>query len=883
MIEKMENIEVPKINPFEIAKASDMDKGFKNIVSYLSVFADYFFSFLPPLIEERGITLTETDKEGVHRAVSKKRQFKDFVVGGALVQGSTRSSLRLLPMVALSNKAGIFVTNGKVLGKYLEIDLQDKSSEATVKILDAFKGREDLIENERLFRIVSIYLGDGKTEENQALSEYVDGVQKDWSWDTYGHQWRASSKNDGGFKEYAKLQTQSIRLYSIEGDLVDRYEDAMAMKTPVNDIWARRVKIAEVLVSYTQENASSVATLDAIEKDDIRFVTASLYWQEVEDDDKAKEGEHSYEKADEAFVKRVKGHDNKFLGSIKDLSDEQRKEREKVLESLAFRAEHYNYRWTVEKTRTYSLGSIAEFNERIFKVHKKDGSLKEEVVSRENVFLSYDDTDFKHSLRGEHIYIRHRSAEGVKNGVEEHINLQYEDPSKNEIAIDEKDHISEGFIKVGKAMRCVYGKVDSALEEHKKDTKAHGATPEASANRIAMRDVYGAMKANMPPYAYDDSVINVHYLDKTLKAMRTSLIEDLLCTKLISSQEEFNVWKAQRSTKSYKYVYLHGDFSYVGSIDLTVIQTPEIIKSLPGTRSIITIVALDREFGLRVGYYQIPPTTPLLKDLTIKVEVSAFNGNKTISGVYGAHLDNCNIIVDAQNTRTTYYEESYNVIGAEHCYIVDTDIKAFASNGKSYSDVTKIISNDEYGENVRYARGGTGKNGGHAMIARNCLFSGNCHVGCYGGDGGQGGTGAKGEEGSTWWRGGRTGGDGGRGGDAFCWDLNTRVEEGTRFTGFYVRGGDGGRGGTGGDGYWLNVKNPSWAGRGGQGGNGGDSNRPSFSINGENIHYSPGSGGSGGSSGSGSSGEGDGITWGVSGDSGNSGGVYESYSTSLFD
>ena len=465
---KMQNINVLKVSPFEIAKASDVDLAFRDILNHLGLFVNYCFGYHTPVVDvlNKNLAIDDEGQPRDYMPIGYEREIKDFVIGGGLEQGSSPNTLRLLPIIAFSKEAGLFISNGKNHeNKDIEVALETEiwqhnkrhvmefgiaeeaySIEAGRQIHDEYAGRQEDINNDSRFKIVSIYIGDAQDKKNQEDWAGIDRPMKDLTWEEYEYQWRASALGEGYIKEFAKRQTQSIRLYALSGDVVSDFEKATAPYTPEDREWRRRVKIAEVLVSYTMKDQDGIAVMNPIRKDDIHFVTATQSWEDQNADNNHKlDGQSSYELADAKWLKHVPNKNIEMKRDPKKYTAERKKLWARAQDALAFRAEHYNYRWTNEKTKTYSLGSIAELNERIHKIHKKDGTLKEEVVNRENIYLQPMDSGDQHSLRGEHICIRHVSEIDKKNGINPEIPLQYEDASKNKISINDYDRISTGL------------------------------------------------------------------------------------------------------------------------------------------------------------------------------------------------------------------------------------------------------------------------------------------------------------------------------------------------------------------------------------------------------------------------------------------------------
>ncbi|WP_024468676.1 hypothetical protein [Treponema pedis] len=75
----MKNITVVKVNPYEIAKASDMEFGFKSILENLSIFTNRFFNFHKP------VPVDEFNPGTSVNATIRERNIKDFIIGGGLL------------------------------------------------------------------------------------------------------------------------------------------------------------------------------------------------------------------------------------------------------------------------------------------------------------------------------------------------------------------------------------------------------------------------------------------------------------------------------------------------------------------------------------------------------------------------------------------------------------------------------------------------------------------------------------------------------------------------------------------------------------------------------------------------------------------------------
>lgn len=267
----------------------------------------------------------------------------------------------------------------------------------------------------------------------------------------------------------------------------------------------------------------------------------------------------------------------------------------------------------------------------------------------------------KHQLRGEHIHIKRKS----KDGKEWTIKLQSDDDSKNRILIKEYDHIDKGFEKVGLALRTVYDfannnsddisqlekklkeeadiryRTDLGLQDafngHINSTRVHGATSKAEKNRIAMRDSYGGFKVIVPkgveqpssnPYLPPvfmpppiDYVINIGYLNDRLLAFKQELALEMLTTKLVSCQREFEDWVNYKgSGTGYKVVYLQGRFNWTGAdINLATIGTEKVIGIVDRNNKYPSIIIRQDKRHNGVGISGIRKLTSI-NNLTLNVE-----------------------------------------------------------------------------------------------------------------------------------------------------------------------------------------------------------------------------------------------------------------------
>ena len=524
---------------------------------------------------------------------------------------------------------------------------------------------------------------------------------------------------------------------------------------------------------------------------------------------------------------------------------------------MAFKAQLYNFRWTSDQTRTYSLVSVAEFNEAFHKIHHNDGTLKYGVVNRDNIFLAEDTTDFEkimeHQLRGEHIHIKRKS----KDGKEWTIKLQSDDDSKNHILIKEYDYIDKGFEKVGLALREVnhyadmnsdaINKLDRKIDDeidrrynedkfiidklngHIKAIEAHGATSEAEKNRIAMRDRYGCFKVNVPKGVEQpssnpnlpsvlmppplDYVINIGYLNDRLLAFKKELALEMLTTKLVSCQKEFEDWVNYKgSGTGYKVVYLQGRFSWDKDIDFNITGTEKVIgiKNRDGDYPSITIIKnklSSYDEGI-IGIYapKLDEKGSMISNVTLNVE--GYSKDKLV-GFYNFACVECEVIVTGESgykykkdfdiKTDEYHDDGINAIGYSYCEC--TNCKATVKGG----DGTHGRS---YGEK--------GGHGGYSV----CFLQSSltyCEGKATGGNGGKGEEGRGHDSDGSTYGGRKRGGNGGNGGNAKTFDSCTLKGSNKE----KAVGGRGGDGGTGGKAH-SSLGIPYTSGDGGNGGDGGD-------------------------------------------------------------
>ena len=899
---RMNNLEVLKINPYEIAKASDMDDAFKDIIKHLGVFASYTFAYHKPTMDDGydmqpvllpGDTKGERERrfekhEGKKIAVADEMPVKDFIIGGGIVPSSA-NTLKLLPIIAYSKTGALYISNGKIKNDdtkskifipNVELTIDDKTQggKLYLRLMEEYKDNKEKLYSETEYQIMSVYIGDGDDFKDESVeSGYNEGgVKNDDKWSSYGMEIRANA--NGMFKEYAKKQTQSIRLYALHGDFAKDFREAKAPDTPNDKIWGRRVKIAEVLLCFTVQDQNGIVRMHQIEKDDIHFVTATQYWRDLKkpfstrdvprgtpsptpEEDKAYNKEQ-YTAKDAYWVSQVP-----FPASFKNVEFEEikshwydfKKKLSAIHDKLADRAEHYNYRWTNEQTSTYSLGSVAETNERIHKIHKNDGSLKEEVITRENVYRAFQDERGKHSLRGEHLYIQ---GETEGKNKPQNINLQYEDDSKNKITIPAQCNIAAGFDKVGMALRTQRKDFDDEVEkryridlilqdaingeeaarikdvemleqriateteerksdvknvreslvEHEESTDVHGATSAVVSDRLMMRDKYGSCRVAISPRLEDDVVINIGYLRSQLSLFRQNLFPEIFFVKLVSSQAEFNAWVNYRGTgTAYKTVYLQGEFQWDGDFfDLYTIGTEEVIgiPDKKGNKPSINIQKKDGQCweAITGNFEDKEGKFGKISNVNIYVKggiIYQENRTQRLRGVYGVTCVDC--IIDVQGNYGSpgplRFRYGTDVEAAMYCSLENCIVKAVAGNGANGRDGANTSAPGEHGSG-----------GAWAVAVSNCDYVKGCNVHAQGGNGGNGGRGGNGYSGDC---SGDTGGNGGRGGNAYSAYKSNITDE--SFIIEVVIGGSGGDGGNGGTGI-----NKEKGGNGGNGGTGGD-------------------------------------------------------------
>ena len=888
----LKNIETVKFNDYEIAKTDDVDGGITSFLNHLDVFTSYFISGHKPVIKDYADTTTQVTPlwRYYHRVVAFEKNLQDFVIGGGLEQASDENGtcLRLLPIVAFSKESGLFISNGKdEEGKDIMVDLDydGVSRYATQKFYELYNGMLPPKED-RIFRMVSVYIGDGGVEE---VNDEHGIRKKNHRWTSYDMQWRISANSEDGtsMKNVPKKQTPIVKLYTYAGDCVDNILDAKAKETPPEDpVWRRRIKIAEVLTCFGMD-AERSTYMEVIRKEDIHFVTATQYWEGIKestDEDYHERLNENLKKCKETDWKHgipkcpYEAKDLRFRFVTADVEkrkkevetiEKNKKDWDAFEEKKAFNAEHYNYRWTADHTRTYSLLSTAEFNEMYRSIHRNNGKLKYGVVDRDNIFLEEDTTDFgkilEHQLRGEHIHIKRKS----KDGKEWTIRLQL-DNNSSENSITEFDYIDIGFEKVGKALRRVdnitkindgnihklkdaieneaeerneadkkiYNKIleekeerneadkriENKLNEHvNKKEGVHGATSEAEKNHIALRDNYGCFKVTVPKYIDYitelpgnptmqletplEYVINIEYLNSRLLAFKKELALEMLTTKLVSCQREFDDWANYTGAgRSYKVVYLQGTFTWDGDcINLDRIGTETVIGIVDRRNKypVIRIRKDKRHDGVGILGTEKWPSNSFASISNVTLYVDGYSKDKLV-GFRNCVCTACNVVVTGEDgykykesfdiKTDEYHYNGIDVTGFSDCHC--TDCKATVKGGDGYSGLRKT--------DKMLARGG------NAVAFHDSMLT-DCEGKAEGGKGGDGSDGGKSLGGIVY--DGERGGDGGHGGDAQVFSSCTLKGNNKE----KAIGGNGGNAGNGGDGMGYNRK----SGDGGYGGDGG--------------------------------------------------------------
>lgn len=750
---KMDNISTVKVNAYEIAKAPDIDFGYKSILDHFSILVDRLFNYHSPEITNK--LFFNSDGIGKDR--------KDFVIGGGLVAAGD-AMLRPLPMVAFSNAGGVFITNG--------LDVDNRPHQIPL-------GEDFTVEG---YRIESIYIGNAEKDESIYGSTPGENAKRDPNWDTYESEWRAAyqvgkSGIDTPFREFKKRQMQAVRFYVNPGVVELEKKNAIAAATPTNnDVFSRRVKIAEVLVHCTVDSGN-MPHIQPIQPDDVRFVTAVQYWEDNEEQDP-----QQIDSKWTQYVSKVQPNIHSGMTHKQQQAEQERADAE-TANRYAFRAEHYNYRWTADLTRTYRLGSVSEISERLYKIHKTDGTLKEAVVWRKHINLNAMD---KEALTGADIAIDHSTRDPIdlpynrKIKADERINRGLLQLAKNlrgdwipvsgeSISIympyvpniNGGDSIQTGFERISQVITKNRERIDAEeraraqadeaerLERirHQADTQPHGATSSATAGRLAWRDSAGRMEVQDP--VSDLQVVNIHYLNSTFKM---EVVMKVLMSKLITTQSEFDQWIAQRGNEAYTYVYLKGSFTASNPIRLGEIGTKEVTA---------------------VGYTSI----------SLVVWGQSVDFESGIYGANGASVTGVNLTVKGKCIETNM------IIGFKlcDCYNCTANVTGYKGNigVPDYGPVSDSDNNKGSGH-----PGGNGENGTVAVGFHSCYLH-RCSAIVVGGDGGRGGQGANA---SAWVPidySSSSGGDGGAGGAAYSGYACSLSNEG--FVQQNVSGGQGGR------------------------------------------------------------------------------------------
>lgn len=812
---KMENISTVKVNAYEIAKAPDIDFGYKSILDHFSIFIDRMFNYHTPEI---------TDKLFFDSAMIGKDR-KDFIIGGGLVVAGD-AMLRPLPIVAFSNIGGLFITNG--------LDVDNRPYQIPL-------GDDFTVEG---YRIESIYIGNAEKDESIYGGGGTDEKKKDPSWDEYESEWRAAyqvgkSGIDTPFREFKKRQMQAVRFYVYPGVIELEKDKAIAAATPTdNDVFNKRVKIAEVLVHCTVDSGN-MPHIQPIQPDDVRFVTATQYWEDNE--------QQSAEDADSQWLMFATQSTPNIVAGM---TREQRKAEEERVRRLnagrrAFRAEHYNYRWTADITRTYRLGSVSEISERLYKIHKTDGTLKEAVVWRKHIFLEASNQE---ALTGADISIDHstrapidlpynrkiKAGEQINRGLlqlaenlradwipvagkdEKPVTLPYGRKIETEQSVKQglqklSDNLRASHIPVEgadiympydiyiKSSESIYtgleritdvmtknhdriaqeefarAKADAAEAQarrmHEQNTNPHGATSSAIANRLAWRDSNGSMEVKDPISPL--GVVNIRYLNSTFK---TDVVMKVLQSKYITTQDDFDTWTNQKERNgAYTYVYLKGHFTVH-----TIVETEKTTKVFDNgvTKEIRQKQIEKRPYGLimlsGIGTKEVIG----IDGATINVKISD-SGNIFLNEIFNAGIDGDG---DASVTGVTLnvtgrYTYPNRIIGFRHCHCYNCTVNVRGDDGKDGKYDADGVSHD----------GVKGENGTSAIGFYECYVD-KCSATVIGGDGGNGEKGTNGVVGhyDSW-----SGGNGGAGGDAYSGYQCTLSNEG--FINQDINGGDGGK------------------------------------------------------------------------------------------
>ena len=182
MSKEIKNIEVVKVNPYEIAKARDIDEGFRNITTNLSSLTHYLFGQHTHKIGQNAQGMME----------GKGKVIKDFIIGGGLEEaGAGSGALHLLPIIAFNRFSGIMISNGyDYEDKPIVIQLSHptRNDDVYKEIYKKYKSNLDAIDNIKCARIVSIYIGLEDDMGEEIVSSEV--TSKD-SWAPYQKEWRA--------------------------------------------------------------------------------------------------------------------------------------------------------------------------------------------------------------------------------------------------------------------------------------------------------------------------------------------------------------------------------------------------------------------------------------------------------------------------------------------------------------------------------------------------------------------------------------------------------------------------------------------------------------------------------------------------------------------
>lgn len=713
---KMNNITTVKVNPFEIAKATDMDFGFKNVLANFSILADWFYGF----------HLGEIDEKLFKTPLNVGASNQDFIIGGGFVSAGD-TTLRVLPVLACSKEGGLFITNG--------LDVDNRPIEISFGSGFASEG----------FRIESVFIGNAETGTWDGSTAIKD--KKDPNWDDYQSEWRASYRLLQGseetvFSEFKKRQMQAVRFYIYPGIIRKTGEEAKAADVSKVDAFRERVKIAEVLV-HCKLDAGNVPRIQPIKQEDVRFVTARTYF-------------------DGTFAEAVK-KDDRWLG------------RGKTEAEKTERAEHYNRLWTSEHLRTYRLGSVSEISERIDKIHKKDGTLKEEVVWNRHINLNPSD---ENSLRGDLIPIGQPDSGSGKLDI----------PLRYDKKIKSAESIKQGMNNTA-----------DVLNEHIDRTQdVHGATIEPVANRIVIRDTKGQAKVNAPAENDSEGVVNVGFLNRHFDKFQLDIILIVLKSKLITTQTQYNNWINAGKDDAYTYVYIKGQF--VGGIDGTKISTKKI--TCIGNTEITGSIKGANYFDI-YSDYELKITLGYISGVDLKNVKQVYVYSNQMWGIIGCGtVKNANVKVDCDG----------KAIGIAECTVQETKVEVSGRDAIGFEycitrDCTAFVSGVD---------GVDGSSGGNAIGFDHCTVTRGMAY-CYGGKGGKGRSGRDADNGGLFIgiRHATNGGNGGNGGNAYSF-MNCNINSKPVYE--YAEGGNGGKGGYGGESGYI----VSRAGNGGNGGNGGN-------------------------------------------------------------